>query len=197
MNFSSRKMAIPLLSEKKKVYLILGGVIIICLAASFFITSFFLTKIQAASRDLSEKKAEITSLQKKEQSFSDSEKEYKEIQPGLADIDQGFLKKGDFLPFILTLEKIARRSGNNYGNKLIGESSKDEAGFGWTTADFQVTLKGGFPSLLKFLVYLENMPYAIEISDLRVQESALTTTVGGEGQEITTIIGLKAFIGQE
>lgn len=190
-------MLIPLLSEKQKVYLILGSVIIICLAAFFFATSFFLTKIQAASRDLSEKKAEIASLQKKEQSFSDSEGEYKEIQSGLADIDQTFLKKGDFLPFILTLEKIAQRSGNHYENKLISESSKDEAEPGWTTADFQITLKGNFPSLLKFLMYLENVPYAIKMSDLRVQESGRITTVGGGREEITAIVGLKAFVGRE
>jgi hypothetical protein len=190
-------MTIPLLSEKQKVYLILGGVIIICLAASFFTASFFLLKIQAASRDLSEKKAEIANLQKKEQSFSESKREYKKIQPGLNDLDQSFLKGGDFLPFILILEKIARESGNNYENKLISESSKNEAEPGWTTADFQITLKGDFLSLLKFLTYLENAPYAIEISNLRVQESSQTRIVNEAQQEITTIIDLGVFIDRE
>ncbi|OIP78072.1 MAG: hypothetical protein CO002_01800 [Candidatus Portnoybacteria bacterium CG_4_8_14_3_um_filter_44_10] len=196
MNFLREKMTMPLLSEKKRVYLILGGVIIVCLLASFFVTYFFLMKIQAASRDLSEKKAEIASLQKKKQSFSDSEREYQEIQPELVNVNQSFLKKGDFLPFILTLEKIAQRSGNNYENKLISESSKDEVAPGWTTADFQITLKGDFPSLLKFLMYLENAPYAIEMSDLRIQGGGWGATAGKEQQEITTVFGLRAFVGR-
>lgn len=187
-------MIMALLPEKKRVYLILGGVVVVCLFTAFFVTYFFLMKIQAASLDLSETKAEITGLQNKEQSFSDSEREYKEIQPGLADIDQSFLKKGDFLPFILTLEKIAQKSGNYYENRLISESSKDETAPGWTTADFQITLKGDFPSLLKFLTYLDNMPYAIEMRDLRIQESGWKAATGEEQQGITTIVGLRAFV---
>ena len=109
-------------------------------------------------------------MRNREQNLSDLEKKYKEIQPGLTDIDQNFLKKGDFLPFILALEKIARNSGNRYENKLANESSKSDKKSGWETADFQITLEGDFFGLLKFLTYMENMPYATEMTNLRIQE---------------------------
>lgn len=186
-------MTIPLLSEKQKAYLISGGVVVLCLTAFSAVTSFFLVEIEAASRNLFEKKAEIAGLQNREQNFSDLEKKYKEIQPGLTDIDQSFLKRGDFLPFILALEKIAQKSGNRYENKLVNEFSKSKEGSGWATADFQITLEGDFFNLLKFLTYLENMPYAIKMTNLRIQEGG-RAMVGVGQPEITTIIDLGVFV---
>ncbi len=173
--------------------MILGGVVIACLATLFFVISFFLTRVQSASHDLSRGKEEMVNWQKKKQKISDLEGEYKEIQSGFAKIDKNFLEKDDFLPFILTLEKIARESDNNYGNRLISESSKEDAKSGWPTAQFQITLKGDFSNLLKFLTYLENMPYIIEMTDLMIQRGG-QGAVGTRPIEIITVIGLKAFL---
>jgi len=78
------------------------------------------------------------------------------------------LPNGEALKFIMMIETIAQSTGNKQEVSVV-KASNDKTSPKDTNINLQITLKGSFPNLVKFLLYLENAPYFSEIKSLQLQ----------------------------
>ncbi len=142
-------------------------------------------KIKADSQELVQKKQETESFFIDWQNLKDSKKDYQEIQDSLKDLTV-FLPPDRAIDFILTLEKFAAQTQNQQTITVLtnkqtplgtGENADSANSSGKETGDtifFQVALKGIFPNLVKFRVYLENAPYYNDVNSLTIQSTGGT-----------------------
>lgn len=185
------------MSEKRKIYAILGSAAILLLIAAIIAISFLLVKIKFVALELAQAEKFLEGLGNEQQDLIRLAREYQEIAPELNKINTIFLRKEKFLDLILILEEIAKRSGNQYDVKLLSEYAKEE-GSALPTAILQISLRGSFNSLVKFLFYLENMPYLNKVKTMQVQR----IEQGGAEQnlqpaDVATKLDLKVYLAPE
>lgn len=154
------------MTQKRKIYLTLTIITGLFLVMIFGVIYPLISKIKSTSFDLIQKKEILEDLEKNQQKISRLEKEYQLIKPELIKIEQNLLQQPEkTLDFIVALEGIAQKSNNQYEIKPIEQPKKESS----SSLDFQVSLWGNFPNLIRFLVYLENMPYLIEVTKIQIQ----------------------------
>lgn len=79
-------------------------------------------------------------------------------------INNLFLDKNEALKFFNFIEKISSDSQNYSNISIISSGEKIEDGL-----RIQISLYGSFSNFMKFLNYLENAPYLLQIEDLKIR----------------------------
>jgi hypothetical protein len=193
------------MNPKYKIYLTSIIFFIIFCAEVFGLIPFLLSKINFASADLAKKKQNFESIQKKAQQTTVAEDEYQAIKPRLDEINNSLLDRSRVLDFIMVLEKIARETGNqdeisiaNTGSNIKKPADKKQSD---ETMEFQVSLSGIFPDLIKFLSKVENMPYLNDIDNIQIRGyGGEGNGYGTEGQlasnAIETTLNIKVYLKQ-
>lgn len=177
------------LSEKNKMYLAVS--IFLALLITFFslIITPLMAKIKNDSRLLTEKKSSLESLFQSWKKLEDSKKTYQKIQKELAGLPF-FLQKNDAIKFIMSLENMARQTNNEQNITLLNPSGKKTEN---EPINMQVSLKGAFPDLIKFLILLENGPYFNDINSIQIsRQSSIGETETGNNI-INSTINISAY----
>lgn len=155
------------MNPKQKIYLTLSIILAIYLLTGFLIISPLISKIKYSSLAFIEKKETLEILEKEQIEFNLLKEQYKRIKPELTRIDQSLLNSEKTLDFIVALENIAEKANNNYEIKVTQLQKEPKEKFSFLT--FQISLWGSFPNLIKFLVYLENVPYWVETDQIQIR----------------------------
>ena len=161
------------MSEKNKIYAFALAVILLILAVVFLIIPLLVSKIKSTSISLAQQKEALNNLEAKQRNFYEFNREYQQIKPDLEKIDSAFVEEGKILDFIVALENIAKQSGNKYEIKVIERPAGGTEQGGAKSINFQISLKGSYPNLIRFLVYLEGLPYMNKVSTLQIQRISL------------------------
>ena len=154
---------------KIKIYIFFGIAVLILAVMLFMVIPYLFAKIKASSASLSQKKEIYNNLETKQKNFYQLNREYQEIKPGLEKIRLSFVDEERLLDFIVSLENIAKQSGNEYDIKVIEHRTGHTKNKETKAINFQVSLKGSYPSLIKFMAYLEALPYLTKVSALQAQ----------------------------
>ncbi len=180
---------------KKKFYVTLAVFAVIFAAIVFILFPYLIGKIQNSSQELAKSKEDLATLQKKEQSIASLEKKYQEIKPGIDKINQSFVSNDDMLNLIIALENLAKQTDNQYEIKQIADMSRGAVASGDTKViNFQISLTGSFPNMLKFMAYLENVPYLSEVDILQIQRMGSDRSDQGiKTGQIGTNLNVKFF----
>ena len=189
-------------SAKEKIYLLLVIFLALTLAVVFLVVSSLTKQIKNGGRELAEQRQDLNVFYQNWQNLEKSRQETEKIGGDLNDI-QPFLAKKEILKFIVAIEEIAQKTDNRQSisvinppaKKITGEETQKDTADKEEIINFQILLKGDFPNLMKFLAYLENLPFAHQIQLLTInrlnqssiiadQESGLTAG------DISTVINL-------
>jgi Na+-transporting methylmalonyl-CoA/oxaloacetate decarboxylase gamma subunit len=184
---------------KQKIYLVLTGIIILFLVIIFLVVPFLIGKIGKAASNLALQKEELEKIQGEQKDVLKWKKDYQEDRSEVDKIINGFITKEGAIDFIVSLEKIAQETGNRYEIKVVekptsSNQSADKSEL-LSFVDFHISLWGGFPNLLRFMVYLDNLSYAKEIQGLQIQGIvADDATKGVKMGDVSSVIGIRAYL---
>lgn len=159
--------------DKTKIYIFsIIGVLILAIVI-FLVIPLLVSKIKSASVSLAQQKEAFNNLEVKQRNFYEFNREYQQIKPDLGKIESAFIEEEKILDFIVALENIAKQSGNKYEIKVIERLAGGTEQGGAKSINFQISLKGSYPSLVRFLVSLEGMPYMNKVATLQIQRISL------------------------
>lgn len=154
----------------------------------FLVTAPLIRQIKNDGLELSEKKQNIELLYQDWRILESSRQEYIKIENELNSLP-AILPPDEALKFIMLIESIAQSTNNQQEVSAIsgaGDKKEKEAD---QPLDFQITLRGSFPDLIKFLAYLENAPYYNEINSVQIKGLSardLQSMQEGEGAGLRT-----------
>ncbi len=175
----------------KKIYLFGGAfALAIILTISLVIFPIF-TKIKNGSLQLSQKKEATDALLKNWQSLESTKKDYTTMSQEINQLPI-LLAPNEAIKFILTVEDFARATQNlediSVASQLDDATTNQQPE---KTLDFQISLTGNFPNLMKFLIYLENAPYYNNIKSLQISRLIEQNSVSSN--DVNSIINLSVY----
>jgi len=176
----------------KKIYLFAGAFLItIILLVSLVIFPIF-EKVKNSSIQLSQKKEETDSLLQNWQSLETTKKDYAAMSQEISQLP-ALLAPNEAIKFILTVENFAQATQNQEDISVASQINDATASQQpEKTLDFQISLAGNFPNLIKFLIYLENAPYYNNVKSLQISRSN-ETGPKSTGGDINSIINLSVY----
>jgi Tfp pilus assembly protein PilO len=152
--------------NKNKIYAIVAIFIILALLMAGF-SVFLFIQIAEKSKEMASDKNIAVGL---EEQFNDVEgfkKEYDNYKPNLERIDNLFVDSENPVNFIEFLEETA--SGLNAKLEMSPPSFLIDGST--TLANFQLSLTGGFPEIIRFSRTMESSPYLIKIKNLNIKNT--------------------------
>ncbi|MBU1102319.1 hypothetical protein KJ853_01520 [Patescibacteria group bacterium] len=160
-----------MMAGSKKLYITgsaftLAIILIVALAALPLIS-----QIKISSQELAQKKQATESFYANWRNLENSKKEYQEIQSRLKELSF-YLPSGEAIKFIQALEDFGQKTQNRENIFFLKNTASGDSAGKENTLNFQVSLWGSFPDLIKFLIYLENTPYYNNINSLRISRLA-------------------------
>jgi hypothetical protein len=174
------------MSVKQKIYLIFACVILIfILLASFVVKPLFL-EIKKTAASVLESREKLISLETMDKRYvEDVEKDYKDINTELIEVKKQLIDKNEAVKFFEALEFVASVTSNEI------EITASEF------PSLTLSLFGTFPDFMKFLGWLENGEYFINVDSLNISRASAKEGVetAPEGM-IKTTLKIKAYINE-
>lgn len=153
---------------KRKIYISLlsfAGLILL-----FFLLVIYplFSSIRKQSQDFISQKNYYAQLQERNNNLRELKRFSQEHQEELEKIDYLFVDPETPIDFNIFLEKTAQDS--NLQIKIFNVQLQKPEPDKWNFLNYQLTLIGSFPNILKFLDKIENSPYLVEIFSLNIKE---------------------------
>lgn len=148
------------LAINKKTYLtiaVFSGLIAII---SLLLVWPLIKQIKTSGQELIQSQETMAIFFQNWRNLETSRQQSKEIEEKLAET-KFIMPADEAINFIVALENAALATNNSQEISVL-TSKKEEA------IDFQVTVNGSFPNLLKFMAYLENLSYYNQIASLQI-----------------------------
>lgn len=172
---------------KQKIYLVSGLILVIIILLFWGIIRPLVLEIKTASASLKERNEKLIILEKTDQEYlKQLELDYNDIEEDIALIKSGFLNTDQIVDFFVDLENIASSTFNNL------EIEVEEFPF------FNLNLLGDFSSLMKFLGWLENSKYFVDVYLIQIRqftekELSLEKERPSSVGEIKSVLKIKAY----
>jgi len=141
-----------------------------------FITLPSIREIKNLNEQIETQRTELEKLYKKGQLFKQTLKEYEEIKPTVATLDRIYIKRGEELAFITSLEGVANVNGLQQDIKLLNQDPKKTTMT--NTFPIQLELKGELGPLLRYLTSLEALDYYLNIDTIRISTASRDSGTG-------------------
>jgi hypothetical protein len=156
------------MKPSQKNYLTLSLAVIFLAAFVFLAIMPLFNGINKNAKDLAGVKKEIVSLDSEINNLGTVSQQYQQYQANFDKINSLFINLEIPIDFIRFLEKLAQDSkvSAKISSVTNAQDKKDEQS--WSFLYFQVSAKGPFLNLSRFLEKLENAPYLIEIQNLSI-----------------------------
>ena len=179
------------MNTQRKIYLTLVILAVVIIVLLFFLIRPLVAKVKAVSDNFIEKNNSLASFEERGTDYlARLRGEYLDIESQIPEINKYFLFPNKVIDFILAIEEIATLSNNYQEIKEVGspapptDGSKEE-----DILSFQISLRGNFPNLIKFLARLENMEYFIDIHSLQITRITEREQPGLEKEGIMVLVG--------
>lgn len=170
------------LTIQQKIYLSGGCSLAALVLFIGLIISPLIDQIYQKSQKLIQEQQTVDSFYRDWENLKNSQKSQKDFQENLAKFNV-LLPPAEAIKFITAVENIAQKTQNQEDISVL-EKTSGEPGAASTdaTLDFQITLTGGFPNLIKFLVYLENASYYNDVNSLQISRVSYSESEAKQAQ---------------
>lgn len=146
---------------RQKIYLATGLALIIVILLFWGVVKPLLLEIQITSTSVKERNEKLLILTRTNQDYlKQLESDYNDIKEDISLIKSGFLDVDKVVDFFIYLENIAF----NTSNELEIEAKDFPV--------FTLYLLGDFPNLMKFLGWLENSKYFVDLDLIQIKRFA-------------------------
>jgi len=180
----------------KKIFITLGATILIVFSLVFFVMKPLLVQVKHQSIKYQEKSL-LFERRKELESYLRRLKADVKIAQERSLVFKGMLLDSDkTVDFIVRLEEIAIQTNNWQELSIPASKEKKEK---YPSQEFNVTLEGSFPNLIRYLVHLENMKWFVGVDSLKISRIQEESRLGKELPEgilpgdVQTNLGLRTF----
>ena len=151
----------------RKTQISLAVFAIFSLAFLVLLIYSLLNKIKENSENFIIQKKTLLELEAKIKNLRNVQTLYRSYQPNLDKMDSLFINAEEPIGFIEFLEQEALSA--HLSIEIYPSNPKKVNGDTWQSMEFQITLFGSFPDLLKFINKLEASLYLFETQNLTIQ----------------------------
>ncbi len=175
------------MNTNQKIYLTVGLTIVIVILLIWGIVKPLVLEIKTTSNSVRERNEKLIVLRKTDQEYLRKlESDYNNIRQDISLVNSGFLNTDQIVGFFVDLENMASATSNNL---------EIEAG---ELPSFTLHLLGNFPNLMKFLGWLENSEYFLDVNSVDIkgfsqEKSSLEKEPVSVG-DISTALDIKLHI---
>lgn len=156
------------LKSQQKIYLhLIIFSLIICLILILVILPL-INRVKAKSQVFQQEQRTLFLLREKKNYLTQLQTEAQISQTNLDKVKGVFLQPEQAIDFIMALESIASLTANQQEIQILSPT-KEKTKIERPTLSFQLSLWGSFPNLIRFLIYLENMDYLVQVEQLRIR----------------------------
>ena len=171
----------------QKIYLFSGSTLIIIILLIWGVVKPLILEIQDVSALVKERNEKLVVLQKTDQEYlKQLESDYLDVEKNISLIKSGFLDTDHAVDFFIELENIA----SSTSNELEIEASEFPL--------FTLYLLGDFPNLMKFLGWLENIKYFLDIDSVKTTQFTERDLFSKEAEvpagKIKTVLKIRSYI---
>lgn len=145
-----------------KTYLLAAVFSMGILITIFFIILPLISQINKSSKELVENRLTTETFFANWRNLQTTQQGIEEIRNNL-DKQQPLLARDSAVEFIKSLEETASRTANAQKINVLKEGDRKES-----SIDFQISLQGSFPNLMKFLINIENLSYCGKIKTINI-----------------------------
>lgn len=138
--------------------------LLILFVSAVFTARIILKNISGASGQLATEKKNLFTLESKIKSLENFRQEYEELKPDLEKADSLLVQAQLPVDFIQFLEEISSEAGINL--KISPLADIKITGDPWPSSNFQLSLAGSYPKIIRFIDKLENSQYLITLQSL-------------------------------
>ncbi|MFH1385807.1 MAG: hypothetical protein ABIG65_02035 [Patescibacteria group bacterium] len=177
------------LSPKQKLYLTVGGFLIVFVLIFAIIIIPLIEKIRLSNAAIEEQKMAAEDFYQSWKNMASLKRNYEQIRDEIAN-QPTFLPKNEALKFIMATEKMAQETGNRQNISATKDSSTTVEA---TALKLQISLYGSFPNLLKFLVKMENAPYFNRFDSLQINRITAEKDSLDKTGDVNSVINLSAY----
>ncbi len=147
------------------IFLLLNSVLV------YFLRNFFL-EIKKISSEISLKKSETFSLDKKAKISEDFSDLFQKEKNNFKKVESLFISSEIPVEFINFLEQTAKNYNLNFQLSILKPIEEKDV---WPSLNFQINLAGFYLDFFKFLKKLSDSPYLVEIQSLEIFKMEKTT----------------------
>lgn len=164
-------------TPRQKIIISSSLTALVTLALIAFVTWPSLVEIKRLSGEIDAQRAELEALYQRGQGLKETLQAYNEVKPTVAALDRIYVKRGEELAFITSLEKTADSSQVEQAIKLtpVNESSSVQP------LPLQLDLVTDLNRLIKYLGGLEALDYYVNFDTVRLgnpgRDAAKTTAL--------------------
>lgn len=161
------------MKNKTNATLILVSIITLCIVGGFY---YLVTYVSGLSEKTTELKSEVESKQIKINHIQNVNKSAEKTSEDSVKIMDHFIKADGAIDFVSSVESTASDFSLKYNTNAI-ENVENEmlASQGKQILRISMSLSGGWKNILKFITYIESLPYAVKVE--KVELSAGTAVV--------------------
>jgi hypothetical protein len=174
------------MSIKQKIYLIFTAIIAIFIVLILFVIKPFFLEIKKTATSVLESRERLISLETMDEKYVKGiEKDYEDIIGKLVEIKKQFIDKNEAVSFFEALESVASSTNNEI------EISASEF------PSLTLSLFGTFPDFMKFLGWLENGEYFINVNLINISKTGERDDLENvSAGMIKSILKIKAYINE-
>lgn len=165
------------MEDFRKKIIVFSLVIVVGLGGTLVFNVFLFQQLKTLSSELSFTKSELAVLTERSSQMSLWEKEAPALEEELREVENVFVNPEMPLSFLDFVERSAEESDLIYNISLL--ESRGKRGESFSPLEIRVDAKGGFPSCLKLLDYIENSPYLVRSKSL-----IFSSSEKGAGEEV-------------
>ncbi|MGB2762354.1 MAG: type 4a pilus biogenesis protein PilO [Minisyncoccales bacterium] len=174
----------------KKIYISLCFFTATALVFVFFLIHPLLNQIRENSYSFVLQKNSFAELQERETNFKKLKNLWRLYEQDLKKIDALFINSSDPVEFTAFMEFLENNAGNcGLSIEILSLPTKKAEPDSWNFNNYQLSLKGSFSNVLKFLEKIENAPYLIEVSNLNIKKDSTDLN-----KNTQTNLTIKAYI---
>jgi hypothetical protein len=132
---------------------------------------------------IEEQRSQLEELYIRGKNIKQTLQQYREIKPTINTIDNIYVKRGEELKFITTLENIANVQGINQEPKITSQPKNSN------TLQLELNTTTSLNRIIKYLIGLESLDYYINIDTVRLSKSSNWTNnpANATNPELSTI----------
>ncbi len=172
MNFSAAKK----LGLKEKILLINLALLGVSGSLIYFLIIPNIDDINRIKKEIDAQLIDLEVKYQRGQSIKKLNANLKKIEPEIATLDQVFVKESEQVNFITSLEELATK--NNVKQKLsLGKAQNSKSSF--KKVPLQISLEGGYLSILSYLHDLETSPNYINIKTIEITSTSANIDENG------------------
>ncbi len=140
-------------------------------------------EIKNLSNKIEEQRSQLEQLYIRGKNIKQTLQQYREIKPTVSNLDNIYIKRGEELKFITTLENTANEQSVDQEPKLVSPPVNSTS----NTLQLELTTTTSLNRIIKYIMGLEALDYYINIDTVRLSKASNSASATSVSPNLSTL----------